>query len=153
MRKIHRVVLALGLRETLEKIVGSDSGSSLKSMRTRALLLADESPEGEALKDPEIRDAIGIKPATLSRLRLRCGEVGALQAVERRRRSSPARAPLLDGDLEGRLVDIAHSEPPPGSSRWTIRLLAKRLLEQKHVESISPETVRRALLRRNISLL
>ena len=117
----------------------------MKVTKARAILLADESDGGPGLRDPDIIKATGIKPATLSRLRQRVCEVGPIEALERKPQARPSRKPIIDGDLEARLTTIACSEAPEGRKRWTLRLLAERLVELEVVDSISHETVRQAL--------
>jgi hypothetical protein len=65
--------------------------------------------------------------------------------LERKKRERPPRDPILDGEKEARLIQIACSEPPPGRARWTLRLLAEELVALEGVESISAPTVMRAL--------
>ena len=78
-------------------------------------------------------------------LRQRFVEEGLEAAVGRKRQGRPSRAPLLDGEQEARLIALRCSAPPPGHGRWTLHLLADQLVELQVVESISYETVRKAL--------
>lgn len=144
MRKIHRFTLSAEERLALEMLTRKGKVAATKVVKARALLLADESAEGNGWKDSQIIEAVGIKPATLERLRRRCCEEGPLEALERMPLSSP-RKRLVDGDVEARLVATACSEAPAGHASWTLRLLADRLVELEVVGSISTETVRKAL--------
>jgi hypothetical protein len=72
-------------------------------------------------------------------------ESGPLSLLERKPRLAPAVTPVLDGEQQARLTTLACSQPPAGHARWTLRLLAERLVELEVVESIAHETVRRAL--------
>lgn len=146
MQKIYRIKLSRTEREELEHFPNSRKKvAALKVTKARAILLADESDGGPALRDPDIIKATGIKPATLSRLRQRVCEVGPIEALERKPQAQPSRKRKIDGDLEARLTTIACSEAPEGRKRWTLRLLAERLVELEVVDSVSHETVRQAL--------
>ena len=76
-------------------------------------------------------------------------ESGPLSLLERKPRRTPAVTPVLDGEQQARLTALACSQPPAGYARWTLRLLAERLVELEVVESIAHETVRRALKKAN----
>jgi hypothetical protein len=89
---------------------------------------------------------------SIERLRKRCHEVGALPALERKAREIPPRRAIINGELEARLIAEACSEAPEGHGRWTLRLLADRMVELKLVESISYETVRVTLKKTNFNL-
>ena len=146
MEKIYRINLSNQERNELEQLINSSRKvAALKVTKARSVLLADESDQGPALRDPEIMKATGIKPATLGRLRQRVCEVGPLDALERIKQVTAPRKKIVDGEVEAKLTQIACSEPPDGRKRWTLRLLADRLVELEIVESISHETVRDAL--------
>jgi hypothetical protein len=81
--------------------------------------------------------------------RKRAVEEGPLSLLERKPESSPRVTPKLQGEQEAALTQLACSAAPPGRARWTLRLLAARLVELEIVESISHETVRRALKKAN----
>lgn len=112
--------------------------------RARILLKADESTQGAAWTDHQIADALDVGLATVARTRKRACEVGPIAATEHKR-SAREYARALDGAGEARLTQIACSEPPEGHARWSLRLLAGRMVELGHVETLSRETVRRAL--------
>jgi len=150
MEKIYRIKLSNQERNELEQLTNSSRRvAALKVTKARSVLLADESEQGPALGDPEIMKATGIKPATLTRLRQRVCEVGPLEALERMKQTTVSRKKIVDGEVEAKLTQIACSEAPDGRKRWTLRLLAGRLVELEIVESISHETVRNALKKTN----
>jgi hypothetical protein len=72
-----------------------------------------------------------------------------LEALERKKQVTPSRARKLDGEAQARLTTLACSEPPDGSNRWTLRLLADKLVELEVVESISHQTVSDELKKTN----
>jgi len=150
MRKVYRIKLSAGERGSLEKLSRSQTAAAHKVTKARALLLCDESRKGPRLKDAEVISKTGIKPATLERLRRRCCEVGPLDALERKAQENRARK--VTGEVEARLVALACSEPPEGCARWTLQLLADKLVELEVVEYITDETVRRQLKKMNLSL-
>ena len=152
MRKIYRLRLTQEERRSLESLTRSSKIAALKVIKARALLLADESAEGNGWKDPKIIEATGIKPATLTRLRQRCCEIGPMEALERKRQRSPSKRRLLDGNGEAQLIAIACSEAPDGYSKWTLQLIADQLVALEVVEGISREAVRQALKKTNSSL-
>ena len=91
-----------------------------------------------------------MKPATLQRLRRRCCEVGPLESLERKRQENRARK--FTGEEEARLTTLACSEPPEGEVRWTLHLLADKLVELKVFDQISHEAVRQKLKKTNLNL-
>lgn len=153
MPKKYRIKLSIEERNELERLVGSKKKvSALKIVKAQSLLLADESDNGPASTDEEIIKSVGIKSATLSRLRQRVCEVGPLEALERKKQEEPSKAKRLDGDGEARLIQLACSEAPEGHTRWTLRLLAEKLVELEVTDSISHESVRQALKKMKLNL-
>jgi len=152
MRKIHRLKLTQEERKSLDSLTRTGKVAALKVIKARALLLADESVEGNGWKDSQIIEATGIKSATLTRLRQRCCKVGPIEALERKCQISPSKRRLLDGNGEAQLIAIACSEAPDGYSKWTLQLIADRLVALNVVEGISREAVRQALKKTNSSL-
>jgi hypothetical protein len=144
MQKRYRIKLSAEERKTLEALTLSGKKIAAKKViKARALLLADES--GPALTDAQIVEATGIKPATLVRLRQRVCEVGPMEALERKAQEAPSRRKIVDGRLEAEITRIACSQAPEGRNRWTLRLIADKLVELEVLDSISHETVRAAM--------
>lgn len=106
--------------------------------RARVLLKADEE-----CSDPEIASALDVGLATVFRTRRRCVEEGMEQALRERQRPGARRK--LDGKQEAHLIAVACSTPPEGRARWTLRLLAGKVVELGFAPSISHETVRSML--------
>ena len=145
VKKLYRIKLTKEERSELEQLINSSRKvAALKVTKARSLLLADESG-GSGLKDPEIIKATGIKESTLERLRKRVCEVGPLEALERKKRDKPPRESKITGEVEAKLIVLACSEAPEGCQRWTLQLLADKLVELKVLESISSEAVRTTL--------
>jgi transposase len=140
VNKKYLVELTEEERDALRALTSRGTIGVRRYKRARALLAADA---GES--DAGIAAQVGLHPATLERLRKRCVEEGLDAALSERPRPGARRA--LDGRQEAHLVALACTTPPGGQKRWTMRLLADRLVALRVVERISDETVRRTLKR------
>jgi transposase len=153
MKKEYVVELTKEEREYLHKLISSGSAPARKLNRARILLKADvgKHAEAQALSDRQIARMLETSPATVQRARERFYEGGLQAALER---SKPDRIyrRSLDGRAEAHLIALACSEAPRGRNRWSLRLLADKAVELGIVESISHETVRKALKKTNSSL-
>ena len=116
-----------------------------KVQRAQALLKCDQSSNGPGWKDEDIAEAYGCTTRSLESWRKQAVEEGPLSLLERKPRLSPPNSPKFDGEKEARLTALACSKPPQGFARWTLRLLAERLVELEIVDAVSHETVRRAM--------
>jgi len=141
MHKIHRIKLTQDEREELELIRSKGSHKALKYKRASILLLSDESAAGSGLGDEEISQVTASAIRTIERLRKRCCEVGPLGALEPKPRENPPTERKITGEVEASITQLACSEPPKGTSRWTLQLLANRLVEINVIESISHTSV------------
>jgi transposase len=110
----------------------------------RVLLMADQGEAGDAEPDEAIAEAVGVSAGTVAHVRKRFAAAG-LEAALHRLRPTGRQYRKLDGAQEARLVALACSEPPDGRGRWTLKLLADKLVELEVVESIDPATVHRTL--------
>ncbi len=142
-RKIYRVRLSDGERAELRQLADS-SAAAYRRRHARILLLADEDRDDGGRTDCDIAPVLEIGKSTVERVRRRCVEEG-LEAALVRREQRNRKARSLDGGGEAKLVAIACSQPPEGRSRWTMQLLADRLVELEIVDTISDETVRKTL--------
>lgn len=129
-------------RQSLQELLAGKRVAADKLLRARILLKADV--DGPAWSDPEIADAFDVGASTIHRLRQRLVEEG-LEAALVRRPSSQQRVKKIDGAMEARLIVIACSNAPQGRARWTLQLLADKMVELQLVDSISAETVRTTL--------
>jgi len=143
MAKKYIVRLTDEERAQLLTLVSKGQASAQKIKHANVLLKVDAA--GADWSDEQAADAFTCAPRTVFSIRQRFVEQGLEAALQRKTRERPSREPLLDGEKQARLVQIACSEPPPGQARWTLRLLGERLVELEIVESISPPTVMRAL--------
>jgi transposase len=143
MGKEAKYVVRLTVEErgTLESLLGEGRAAADKLLRARMLLKADIGVGGPGWTDEKIAEAFEVAISTVHRLRERLVEDGFEAALVRKPRSRQ-RVPKLDGEKEARLVALACSVPPEGRARWTLQLLADKLVELHVVDSISEETVR-----------
>jgi transposase len=145
MAKKYRVTLTPEERAELRRMVGSGKAAARKLNHARILLKADEGRGGPGLSDDEVADELEAGRATVARVRQRFVEQG-LEAALVPKPAARVYARKLDGDGEARLVALACSAPPAGRNRWTLQLLADRLVVLGHAEGgLSYETVRRTL--------
>ena len=116
-----------------------------KRTRAQVLLKVDQGPDGPAWTDGQAADAFNTHFKTVVAIRRRLVEEGFERAIERKKQDRPSRAITIDDAAEKELVTIAQSDTPDGRARWTLHLLADRLVELRVVEAVSHETVRKAL--------
>ena len=143
MPKKYRVFLSDKERKYLRKLVNTGVDKARKLTRARILLLTDESPSGLSNKDQEIMDSLGVCARTVAATRERFVEEGIQGALNEKPRSGRPRE--FTGREEAKLTLIACSEPPEGRNRWSVRLLADKMVELEVVDSISRESVRKYL--------
>lgn len=132
-------------RESLRKLVSSGKGSARMFTRARILLKADVGEGGPAWSDEKIAEALDVTIQTVERVRKQLVEEGLEAVLRRRKYVQKVSRKKLDGDVEAHLIALACSKAPEGYTRWTLRLLAGRMVELGYVESLSHEAVRRAL--------
>ena len=142
MAKRYRVTLTPEEREALGRMISRGKGDARKLAHARVLLQADEGGAGRA--DEAIASALNVSVRTVERVRQRFVEQG-LEAALLPKPSKRIYARKLDGEQEAHLIALACSTPPEGKKRWTLRLLAERMVELRHVDALSHETVRQAL--------
>jgi homeodomain-containing protein len=138
------VTLTSDERTTLDRLLTAGKAPARKLTRARILLKLDAGEHGPAWTDEEVIDALDTSASTVLRLRRRFIEQGFEAALD----DTPSERVYerrLDGAAEARLVALACSTPPEGRATWTLQLLADRLVELHVVDTISDETVRRAL--------
>jgi len=138
------VRLTAGDRRQLERLVSSGKHPARALTRARILLRADAGAGGPGWDDARVAEALECGDRTVARVRRRYAE-GGLDMALHSKRPTGRQYRKLDGKQEARLVALACSEPPAGQARWTMKLLADRLVELAVVESIDPATVWRTL--------
>ena len=145
MSKRYVVRLTGEERGSLQRLVSAGKAAARKILHAHVLLQADEGPDGPAGRDTQISEALSIHSNTVAGIRERFVEQGLEAALNRKKQERPSRLPKLDGRGEARLLAERCGPPPQGRKRWTLQLLADRLVALHVVEEISYETVRRTL--------
>jgi transposase len=144
MPKKYVLKLTAEERVELRSVLRGGKAAAWKVQRARALLKADQSPDGPGWKDQRIAESFDCTIRSLENWRKQAVEDGPLSLLQRKPRSDKGRS-KLDGEGEAQMTKLACSKPPKGRGRWTLRLLASRLVELEVVDSISYETVRRVM--------
>lgn len=150
MKKKYPVILSDTERDELKRLIASGTAPARKLTHARILLKADEGFEGDGWVDEKVAEAVETSQPTVARVRRQYFEEG-LEAALNRRPPKREYHRKLDGKQEARLIAIACSEPPEGQARWSLRMLADRLVELESVEDISYQTVRRTLKKTPLS--
>lgn len=148
MANRYKVTLTKPERAQLTELTRRGKSTAAKFIHARALLLCDAGEWGEPWKVAEVAEALGITSRTVEHLKQRFVEEGLEAALERKAPRKP-RAAVFDGEFDARLTALACSPAPAGFARWTVRLLADRLVELKIVEAISAMSVHRSLKKTN----
>jgi len=139
----HRVKLTDDERGELEQLIRRGA-AGWKVQRAQALLKCDESDDGPGWPDARIAEAFGMTARSVENWRKQAVERGPLSLLERQAQDRSWQR-KLDGVGEAKLVKLACSTPPQGRSRWSLRLLADKMVEWEGVDSISHECVRQTL--------
>jgi transposase len=146
----YKVTLTKMEREELKAIVSKGKHSSLQFRNACILLNCDEGKFGNKLANEQIAQVLQVNSKTVERLKQRFVEEGFDVCIDRK--PYPAKQKLkTDGDFEAHLIAISCSKSPSGYARWSLRMLADKMVELKYAESISHETVRQVLKKTNSS--
>jgi hypothetical protein len=144
---VKRYVVKLTQEERLRlsALIAKGKTPSRVQLKARVLLMADEGKWGEGFPDAQIIEDLDTTASMVYRARRTLVEDGIDAVLCRKQRQTPAVSPIFDGAKEARLIQLACSDAPPGRSRWTLRLLAGRVVELGIVEAVSFNTVGRVL--------
>jgi transposase len=137
-------------RQELERLAATGQRSAATITRARILLKADA--DGDGWGDEHIAEALDTSLATVARVRKKFVQQG-LQAAVQRQRPTGRQYRKLDGAQEARLAAVACSPPPEGQARWTMKLLADKLVELEVVANIDATTVWRTLKKTTLANL
>ena len=143
--KKHIVRLSAEERKILTKLITSGRGPARMFARARILLKADQGSQGPGWPDKRISEALDVTAQTIERVRKQLVQEGFDAVLSRRKYTQKVSRKKIDGDVEAHLIALSCSEPPPGRTRWTLRLLADSIVKLGYVESISHEAVRQTL--------
>ena len=139
------VELSAEERARLSNLISKGKSSAKVILKARILLKADRSEDGEGWPDEKICDALDTNVTMVARVRAKLVQEGLDAVLARKKRQTPPIKPIFDGVAQAHLIALACTEPPPGYARWTIRLLAERVVEMEIVEAAHFNTVGRAL--------
>lgn len=132
-------------RDELNALISKGRSSAMKILKARILLKADQGDHGPAWGDARIIEALDTNPAQVARVRRKLVEEGMNAVFTRKKRQTPPRKRVFDGAAEAKLIALACSEPPQGYARWTIRLLAQKVVEMEIVDRVHFNTIGRTL--------
>ncbi len=145
----YKVTLDREERELLEGIATRGTHRSQKVLNALILLGCDRGPfQGHPLTNEKISEALPVSMKKIDRVKRRFVEHG-LDAALNKQKAKRTYARKADGDLEAHLIALSCSKPPQGHARWSLRLLADRVVELGYVDAISHETVRKVLKKTN----
>ncbi len=140
----YKVTLTKEERDELHSIISKGTHSAQQIRNAYILLNVDQSGLGEKLINEEICRVLKTSMRMIDRVKQRFVEDGFEASLERKP-GKTTRTKIIDGDLEARLIALSCSKAPEGFSKWSLRLLADKMVELAYVESISYETIRRTL--------
>jgi transposase len=142
--KKYKVTLNKEEREQLNDVVSKGTHSAQLYRTAYVLLNCDEGKWGDKLTNEQVSKVLQISMRMIDRIKQKFVEEG-FEACLERRLLSRTKEKKVDGDLEAHLIALSCSKPPKGFSRWSLRMLADKIVELKYAENISHETVRRVL--------
>jgi len=144
----YKVTLTEAERDCLLSIIKKGKHKSKKYRHALILLNCDEGELSDKVTNNDICRVLKIGMRTIDRLKKRFVEEG-LEGIFGEKKSKRVYRKKIDGDLEARLIALSCSDPPAGYSRWSLRLLADKVVELNYVDNISYETIRKALKKTN----
>jgi len=132
-------------RKRLEELISKGKASAKVILKARILLKADQGEHGEGWSDERICQALDTNLSMVTRVRAKLVTEGLEAVLTRKQRSTPPIQPIFDGEKQAQLTALACSEPPAGHARWSLRLLADKVVELEIVDKAHFNTVGRAL--------
>ena len=149
--KKYIVKLSKDEHDKLQKLIKSGLGPARMFTHARILLKADQGECGSSWGDEKISDALDVTVQTIERVRKQLVEEGLDAVLSRRLYTQKVSRKKIDGDVEAHIIALSCSEPPEGYARWTLRLLADKIVELGYVETISHEAIRQSLKKTNLN--
>lgn len=137
-------------RERLGKLVRVGQVAAYKIRHANVLLGVDEADGGRRLTDEEVGRTLGIGVRSIETLRRRFVEEGLEACLIRKKQETPRVEPIFDGEKEAKLIAVACGPAPKDRVRWTLELLADRVVQLRIVESCSPSTIQRVLKKKRV---
>lgn len=152
-KKRYVVELTREERDQLEHLLKRERVAAKKRMRAQVLLKVDEGEHGPGWSHAQAADAFDVHVNTVTAVAKRLVMEGLEAAISRKKQSRPSRSKVITGEVEETLVAQASGKPPEGHARWTLRLLADRLVELEAVDAVCHETVRKALKKTGLQFM
>lgn len=149
--KKYTIQLSQEHRLALQHLVSTGTAPARKLQHAHILLKSDSSEQGPKWSDQRIHEAFDVGLATIWRVRQRFLTEGLDDALNRRPQPERPEKRRLDGEQEAHLIALACGATAEGEGRWSLRLLAKRMVKLGYVEQVSADTVRRTLKKMNSS--
>ncbi len=149
--KKKMIMLTPEQRQKLQQLVSTGTAPARKVLHARILLKTDESELGSKWSDQQIQEAFDVGLATIWRVRQRFLSQGLDDALNRHPQPERPQKRRLDGEQEAHLIALACGATAEGEGRWSLRLLASRMVKLGYVEQVSADTVRRTLKKTNSS--
>ena len=149
----YKVTLTKEERQELDDISKKGKKAARTVLLSRALLLLDFGEYGQKWTVVKVSEALGVTTRTLEHLKKRFVEDGIEVAIQRKTREKPPIEKTFDGEFEAKLIALACSDAPEGRNRWTVRLLADKLVELKIVPTVSFMTVHNTLKKTSLILI
>jgi hypothetical protein len=137
----YRVTLSKEERGFLQKLIRKGNIAGYKIRHAQTLLALDEIPENDHWSDERIGAAYGCREQAVGKLRKRFVEEGLEACLEHKKRETPPSQIKIDGEAEANIIALTCSEPPEGRSRWTLQLLADKVVELGILDSISDHAI------------
>lgn len=147
-KKKYHVELTKEEKDRLYGIISKGTATARIIMRANVLLAADENNPSGKKSEAEIANHFHVHQQTVHTVRREYSELGLEAAIHRKKRDTPPVQPKITGDVEARIIALSCSSPPPGRSKWSLRLLADKSIELGYIDSISHEAVGRLLKKR-----
>ena len=147
--KKYQIELTQAQRQALEQLIKAGQARARKIMHAHILLKSDSGEQSPKWPDEEIAHAFDVGASTILRVRKRFVEHGLADAIERRPQPPRPEKRILNGRHEAYLIALSCGEKPPGQERWSVRLLAHKMVEVGYVEQVGRETVRVTLKKMN----
>jgi hypothetical protein len=139
-------------RSALETMIQKGSHKSQKVLNALVLLNCDEGPsQNQRMKNEDVASVLRISMRKIDRVKKRFVEDG-LETALTGHKADRIYEKKTDGDFEAHLIALSCSEPPEGFARWSLRLLADQVVELRYIDTVSHETIRRLLKKRNKTL-
>lgn len=145
----NHVRLSSTERNMLQNLISKGTATAKSIMHANVLLAADENNTKGRMSEAEIAELMHVSKQTVHTIRQLYSEKGLDAAIGRKKRDTPPVQAKITGDVEARIIALSCNEPPPGRSKWTLRLLADKAVELDIIDSISYVAVGQLLKKTN----